>query len=97
MDPKLSLFKEVFMVYRSTSVRPDSQDVVVPFVPLIQADAKILITQIILSLLKEGPLKVSEKTIRNTRETLEKHNEAHREAALRRRCSESFTRALEVQ
>lgn len=72
---------------------------IVPFLPQVRLhvipSALALLPQIGANLLRKAELKVCETANRNTRETLEAHNEGHRQEAHRReRCQQSYHRTV---
>lgn len=72
---------------------------VAPFLPQVRLhvipSALALLPQIGANLLRKAELKVCETANKNTRETLEAHNEGHRQEALRRaKCQQSYHRTV---
>lgn len=70
-----------------------------PFLPQVRLhvipSALALLPQIGANLLRKAELKVCETANKNTRETLEAHNEGHRQEAHRReRCQQSYHRTV---
>lgn len=85
---KLQAIDEVFGSVPAAPALPQVRIHVIP-------SALALLPQIGASLLRKAVLKVCETANRNTRETLEAHNEGHRQEAHRReRCQQSYHRTV---